>query len=149
MDGVTLLNMSYDDALKLLQNTGATVKLVLSQIFQPNASNCQKQESPKQNEPGRVGTINYGREQNVVTRKERPTVDQSYQNSIQFNVKPKKTDDEAKNRNGCMATVKSVPDLPKVGLYDGQFTLHTTHPLLFKPFPTSSINNFFQFLRDH
>lgn len=141
MDGVTLLNMSYDDALKLLQNTGATVKLVLSQIFQTNASNCHKQESPKQHEPGRVGTINYGREQNVVTRKERASVDQSYQNSNQYHIKPKTTDDEAKNRNESMATVKSVPDLPKVGLYDGQFTLHPSHLLLFKPFQTSSINN--------
>lgn len=129
MDGVTLLNMSYDSALKLLQNTGATVELVLSQIFQQNTPHSGQQESSKQREVSRASATNYSQEKNDVPRKERKT----YQTPNQCQIKPKKISEDAKNRKEGMATVKSVPDLPKVGgLHDGhgQFnhsTLHTLH----------------------
>lgn len=125
MDGVTLLNMSYDSALKLLQNTGATVELVLSQIFHQNTPHSGQQEtSMKQREDSR--TTNSSQEKNDVPRKERET----YQTSNQCQIKPKKMSEDAKNRNERMTTVKSVPDLPKVGgLHDGHgqsITLHYT-----------------------
>lgn len=124
VDGVTLLNMSYDDALKLLQNTGVTVDLVLSQIFQQNASNNGDRDSYKRMEDGRVDSGRQNRDQ-----MERAAGAQLCQNSNQYQIKPKKIGEHAMNRNECMATVKSVPDLPKVGLYDGQFTHSTLHTL--------------------
>lgn len=121
--------MSYDDALKLLQNTGATVDLILSQIFQQNATNSAEQVAYKRKEDGRVSRHN--REPPDATWKERTALVHSYQNANQCQIKPKmKQSEDMMNRSECMATVKSMPDLPKVGLSDGQFnhshsTLHT------------------------
>jgi hypothetical protein len=36
VDGVSLVNLSYAEALKLLQSAGRIVELVLSQVYQPN-----------------------------------------------------------------------------------------------------------------
>lgn len=138
VDGVTLLNMSYDDALKLLQSTGATVELVLSQIFHQKASiNSAEQEASKQKEEGSALIANFNRHQNDAPREERAAVAQTYQNSNQCQIKPKKMSEEAKNRCEYMATVKSGPDLPKVGLYDGQFN-HPSHSTLETDFKISN-----------
>lgn len=121
--------MSYDDALKLLKNTGVTVELVLSQIFQQNASNTGEHESYKRNEHNECRIDITKNKQNDVKQKEHTVVGQSYQITKQCHIKPKMISEDARNRNECMATVKMVPDLPKVGFYDGQFnhpTLHTS-----------------------
>lgn len=140
MDGVTLLNMSYDDALKLLQSTGSTVELVLSQIFHQSASNSAEQETSKRKEVGLARTTNFNWEQNDGEKKERSSIAQTYQNSTQCQIKPKKMSEEAKNRSEFMATVKSGPDLPKVGLYDGQFN-HPSHCTLETNFKISNTSH--------
>lgn len=38
MNGISLLNLSYTESLKILQSTGKVVELIVSQIFQPASS---------------------------------------------------------------------------------------------------------------
>lgn len=115
--------MSYDDGLKLLQNTGATVELVLSQILQPKLAKSSERKVDASH-----GKRNQNQNDVRTECKAAVAAAQSYQNSTQRQIKPKKISEDAKKKNECMATVKSMPDLPKVGLHHGQFN-HSTHSL--------------------
>ena len=54
VDGTSLLNLPYDEALGLLQNTGNIVTLIVSQVFQrkpPLADISELDESPVKQQP--------------------------------------------------------------------------------------------------
>jgi tyrosine-protein phosphatase non-receptor type 13 len=56
VDGVSLLNLSYTEALKLLQNTGRIVELVLSQIYKPNKLLSQDKQATHNNSSAQIFT---------------------------------------------------------------------------------------------
>lgn len=129
MNGTTLLSLSYEEALKLLQNTGKTVELVVSQIFyRPNAAVADVNN--KQNSYRNVdGNNEHQRNReidnsfmNYEIARENMEKNKNFEQQTYRNRPPNDCDDSSnrhskhrKNKTDSrLMSAKSLPDLPKV-----------------------------------
>lgn len=127
VNGITLLNLSYEEALKLLQNTGKTVELVVSQIFY--RSNGTTDVNNKQNSYQNVDANNEHRRNSQIDKRfmnyentrENNAKIRNFEQQTYRNCTPKDVDDSndrhtkhKRDTNNRLLSAKSLPDLPKV-----------------------------------
>lgn len=118
VDGKSLLNLSYDESLKILQNTGKIVELSVSQIYTkvvpPAKHVLNVQPAPK---PSTVRTLTRTMKNSFKLKKDRKIVEMDGSKELNGNYP---TRDAVVNRNcengieTSAIRVRSMPDLPKV-----------------------------------
>lgn len=127
MNGKSLLNLSYDQSLKILQTTGSTVELTISQIYKkPIPSKQVPNVQPIKTST--VRNITRSMKNSFKFKKDRKDVETGKSNTSNvhqtINVKDKyhknvesgdKANRNCKNGNEKSSfKVRSMPDLPKV-----------------------------------
>lgn len=135
MNGHSLLNLSYDQSLKILQNTDTTVELTVSQIYKKVVAPPQKPilsiQPPTKSSTVRnitrtmKNSFKFKKDRKVVERTDAAYPDTSVHQTNNVNENCRKNADpssggDAANwncKNGnekCAFKVRSMPDLPKV-----------------------------------
>ncbi|KAG4070549.1 hypothetical protein HA402_001215 [Bradysia odoriphaga] len=130
VNGTSLLNLSYDQSLQILQNTGTTVELTVSQIYKKSAAPSSKQIPNVPTKISTVRNITRSMKNSFKFKKDRKTVDRTgdtetnahrtnnLNENDQNNGNPSYGDAanwNCKNGNDKTAfKVRSMPDLPKV-----------------------------------
>lgn len=125
VNGKSLLNLSYDQSLKILQNTGTTVELTVSQIYKksipskpvPIANNVQPNTKTST-----VRNITRSMKNSFKFKKDRKDIDVKTSNVHKMTKNVDDSDPTADRncRNGndkSTFKVRSMPDLPKVTIY--------------------------------
>lgn len=129
VNGKSLLNLSYDQSLQILQNTDITVELTVSQIYKKPISSKQL-STVQQAKNSTVRNLTRSMKNSFKFRKDRKDVESSKANTINAhkinNTKENyhKTEDtcdtanwNCKNGNESYSNkVQSMPDLPKVNV---------------------------------
>lgn len=125
VNGTTLLSLSYDEALRLLQSTGKTVELVVSQIFhrargggRPNDKQNSYQNVDDNNERRRNSRIDNRFIEFEATRERTGAnnFEQTYRDCTLKDI-DKLSGRRSTNANATdsrLLSAKSLPDLPKV-----------------------------------
>lgn len=120
VDGISLLTLNYDDALRLLQTSGRVVELVISQLA-PHISNNRPASSLNASKHSKsVERFQNLELQTVIDQDELVDPMEKYFSTMKQRHEPnnqnqvKNTLNQYKNTSFSLNHSKSVPDLPKV-----------------------------------